>query len=454
MEAIIKNHYLKKEVMNEILVYCKNRWVAIELQAPKRTIVRYWKENKKPIELKNEDYYKKLIASFSNLRTIYATINKYRVIDVEKLKDFSNIEKCTPIIDIDGSLEDFEIMKRIAEIIVSKAEKFGIYKSIYLKWSGRGIHIHINENSISQEILKNHCAIDVAFAIVDFLINECKYEIEREAEKAKNKEREIKVENKIDIQRVFTVPLSFHRFLNFVCVCFKPNEISNFDLEWAQPEKFKHNFNWKEYVESEADQIAKIALSTSKLYTKTIGEKIIKVEREKQKIKRVGTIGRFQVMALLQAARYYLIKEKSIEKAKSFGLNRAIFYAWAKYYKPIYGFSRKTLIEFEKRIKEGKMKFDKVGNELAPISERGWYYIGDKEQLPIDFDKNVTQKIEVFYDFNKVWEAVLKYLESFPKEWLEDQRMFFEKIYKPVRDNIEKIFRKKDEKKSLADFLK
>ena len=34
-------------------------------------------------------------------------------------------------------------------------------------------------------------------------------------------------------------------------------------------------------------------------------------------------------MALLQAASYYLLKG-DLNRAKSFGLNRAIFYAWAK----------------------------------------------------------------------------------------------------------------------------
>ncbi len=454
MEAKIKNHYLRKDVINEILDYCKNRWIAIELQRKVRTIVRYWK-NKNPIELKNEDCIKKLIVEYPNLRTIYATVNIYKEISAEKLRDLNNIEKTSIVIDIDGSVEDFEILKKIAEIIVSKAEKYGIYKSIFLKWSGRGIHVHINENSISQEILKNFHPLDIAYAICEFLILECKNEIQKEAEKAKGKEREIKVENKIDIQRVFTVPLSFHRFLDYVCVCFKPNEILNFDLEWAKPENFKHNKNWREFEIGESDNIAKIALSKGFSYLKKLSEQKI-IEDKPEKPKRIGSIGRFQIMALLQAARYYLIKEKNIEKAKSFGLNRAIFYAWAKYYKPIYGFSRKTLQRFEEVIKNetSKIKFEKVGNENAPISERGWFYIGDKEQLPIDFDKNVKNKIESFYNFEKVWEAALKYLEKFPREWLEDQRMFFEKIYKPVRDNLELIFKESQKKKEkLTDFI-
>jgi hypothetical protein len=40
-------------------------------------------------------------------------------------------------------------------------------------------------------------------------------------------------------------------------------------------------------------------------------------------------VGRFQVMATLKAARAYLLG-KSLFTAKSFGLNRAIFYAVAK----------------------------------------------------------------------------------------------------------------------------
>jgi len=40
-------------------------------------------------------------------------------------------------------------------------------------------------------------------------------------------------------------------------------------------------------------------------------------------------VGRFQVMATLQAARAYALGY-SLDEAKSFGLNRAIFYAAAK----------------------------------------------------------------------------------------------------------------------------
>jgi len=54
---------------------------------------------------------------------------------------------------------------------------------------------------------------------------------------------------------------------------------------------------------------------------------------DKIKLLKAMGIGRFQVMALLQAARHYII-HKDLKKAKSFGLNRAIFYAWAKHYGP------------------------------------------------------------------------------------------------------------------------
>ena len=77
-----------------------------------------------------------------------------------------------------------------------------------------------------------------------------------------------------------------------------------------------------------------------------------------------------------------------------------------------------------------------VGNEGAYISNRGWFIMGDKEQRPEDFDKNIVQKIEAVMPFEKAWKAALEYLEQFPKNVLLDQRRFYEEVYKPVRDNF------------------
>lgn len=98
-------------------------------------------------------------------------------------------------------------------------------------------------------------------------------------------------------------------------------------------------------------------------------------------------VGRFQVMATLQAARAYVLG-KPIETAKSFGLNRAIFYAAAKKgFKFIKGAALPEEVLIEKRrvpkerIEEIRKSFrvDEIGDELAyavSLSDTIYYTIG------------------------------------------------------------------------------
>ncbi|MGC9079117.1 MAG: hypothetical protein ACP5G1_00040 [Nanopusillaceae archaeon] len=438
----IKNHYMKKEVMNEIIEYSKNRWIAIETsRLDQRVFIRYDRD-KRPLKIENEDEYKSLFVKFSNLkfRTIYATINIYNEIKEEKLKDINNIRLVTPVFDIDGTLEDFEIIKNVAEIIISYLEKYNIYKSVYLKWSGRGIHIHINENAFSKNILNKYHPLDIAFSVVDFIIKKAKNDLEKEISKAKGKSREFKVENKIDIQRVFTVPLSFHRFLDYVCVVFKPNDLNNFDLSWADYRNYKHDKSWREYEEGEGDYLAELSIKESKGYIKdyltksTIDQTKISINK-----KNYGNVGRFQIMALLQAARYYLLYG-DLNKAKSFGLNRAIFYAWAKYYRPVYGRSKRKIFfgKGEKNYSISKdIEFIKVGNEEVPYNKiTGFFHMGDKDQTPEDYDKEVKDKIDGIIDYEKAWNFALEYLKKFPKSVLENQQEFYKRVYEPIRDRF------------------
>ncbi|MGC9133069.1 MAG: hypothetical protein ACP5GJ_01530 [Nanopusillaceae archaeon] len=434
----IKNHYMKKEVTDEIIEYSKNRWIAIETsRLDQRIFIRYDKD-KRPLKIENEEEYKSLFVKFSYLkfRTIYATINVYNEIKEEKLKDLNNIRYVTPIFDIDGTLEDFEIIKNVAEIIVSYLEKYEIYKSVYLKWSGRGIHVHINEKAFSQNILKKYHPLDISFSIVDFILKKAKDDLEKEIAKAKGKSREFKVENKIDIQRVFTVPLSFHRFLDYVCVVFKPNDINNFDLSWADYKNYRHDKRWREYEEGEGDSLAEIAMKEIKGYISNYLSKSTSIKMEERKIN-YGNVGRFQVMGLLQAARYYLLYG-DISKAKSFGLNRAIFYAWAKYYRPIYRTSKKRIYIEEKTYEEGKdIELIKVGNEEAPYNKNtGLFHIGDKDQTPEDYDKEIIDKVNSIINYNIAWNFALEYLKRFPKEVLEDHQEFYKRIYEPIRDKF------------------
>ena len=143
-------------------------------------------------------------------------------------------------------------------------------------------------------------------------------------------------------------------------------------------------------------------------------------------------------MGLLQAARYYLIKG-DIEKAKSFGLNRAIFYAWAKRY------ARDRLTRGGPRSEAGRarpseVKAEQIGNETAYLSDNGWFIIGGTEQSPRDYDLQIARRIEAAsIPYSEAWKAAIKYLEGFSWDVLLDQQRFYKEAYLPVRDKFHMV---------------
>ncbi len=164
-------------------------------------------------------------------------------------------------------------------------------------------------------------------------------------------------------------------------------------------------------------------------------------DKIKKKLVAYG-IGRFQVMALLQAARYYIV-HGDLDKAKSFGLNRAIFYAWAKYYGPHTLHWKQTRLEDILRKRVVKQKKGKCPNgmkeilgECVEVSPRGYYVIGGKEQSPKDFYESVEKKLSRLLDPRQAWEATLEYVKKFPKWILEDQQKFYKIVYEPIRDSF------------------
>ncbi len=160
----------------------------------------------------------------------------------------------------------------------------------------------------------------------------------------------------------------------------------------------------------------------------------------KEKVKLAG-IGRFQVMALLQAARHYVLHGDQ-DKAKSFGLNRAIFYAWAKYHGPRRRFP--STIKIEETLRKlktrstGKTKcpegFIEVLGECVEVDKSGYYMIGGVEQKPTDFDREVTWRIAKIMNPKEAWKKAVEYVKQFPKEILEDPQKFYKLVYEPVRD--------------------
>jgi hypothetical protein len=156
---------------------------------------------------------------------------------------------------------------------------------------------------------------------------------------------------------------------------------------------------------------------------------------------RLAGVGRFQVMALLQAARYYVL-EKDLDKAKSFGLNRAIFYAWAKHYGPRYRRFSATLEELLRRAERRRPGqrcpegMEEVLGECVQVSPRGWFMIGGEEQTPRDFDREVKMKVSKVIDWEKAWKAAVEYVSLFPDWVLRDPQRFYKLVYEPVRDTF------------------
>jgi hypothetical protein len=154
-------------------------------------------------------------------------------------------------------------------------------------------------------------------------------------------------------------------------------------------------------------------------------------------------VGRFQVMATLQAVRAFLLG-KTEDSAKSFGLNRAIFYAAAKK-----GFKHKAgapaprefvikgkalVPDKLKKIRES-FRIETIGDEMAyavKLGQKTLYTIGRDVQTPEDFERQIERRFEG--TFEQAWNEAVKILEKYDRAVLLSQRYFYETIYKPRRD--------------------
>jgi hypothetical protein len=146
-------------------------------------------------------------------------------------------------------------------------------------------------------------------------------------------------------------------------------------------------------------------------------------------------VGRFQVMAILQAAR---AKELglSASRAKSWGLNRAIFYAAAKR-----GFKHRPQPVGRKGHMQqpttglGKAYF--VGNEMAYAAKKGnrvYFSIGGQLQTEADFERQIAARFGK--QFRAAWNESIAIVRQFPKNVLLSQNRFFSEVYRPRRDEL------------------
>jgi hypothetical protein len=152
-------------------------------------------------------------------------------------------------------------------------------------------------------------------------------------------------------------------------------------------------------------------------------------------------VRRFQIMALLQAARAYRLGLKQ-DEAKSWGLNRAIFYAAARH-----GFKRKLAqyltpggeaeAEERKQIKPGE--FYVLGGERGNLANPGpkgalRFQMGGQVQSPHDFDHQIKSR---FGDrWKEAWSQALEVIDESDPRDLQNQQRFFNSVYKPRRDEL------------------
>ncbi len=251
-------YYSRAYVKKNLIEFLRHRWVAIHMEKTDESganiFVRYIRG--KPITINNEKDLKHILFVFRDLRprTFYGTVNIYRKLETKEdaLNYEKNVIKRTCAWDVDSELKNWQNTIKTAKIIAKALEKYGVIKSVYFVWSGRGIHIRIHENAFSNELLAKYKPLDISYSIVKFTIDEVREEIRRIPK--------IAVENLMDPQRVFTAPLSLHRKLNVVCVPLKYDDLDNFNLDWLNPGKPRFNPSWNKFEIGEADELAELAV--------------------------------------------------------------------------------------------------------------------------------------------------------------------------------------------------
>ncbi|MGH2453759.1 MAG: hypothetical protein ACRDF5_08345 [bacterium] len=153
-----------------------------------------------------------------------------------------------------------------------------------------------------------------------------------------------------------------------------------------------------------------------------------------------GPVGRFQVFALLQAARAHRLG-LPMATARSWGLNRAIFVAAARW-------------GFEAKKSSGPPAWKGVADDNQPALTRtyGEFFLGEDKaykvevdgvtlftiggeiQTPDAFTRQVTNR------FGKTaaaaWEEAQQIIGGYPRAVLESPEEFFSRVYRPRRDEL------------------
>jgi hypothetical protein len=149
-------------------------------------------------------------------------------------------------------------------------------------------------------------------------------------------------------------------------------------------------------------------------------------------VARATGVGRFQVMATLQAARAVTLG-LPVGTAKSWGLNRAIYYAAAKRgFKPAGGAGPARPSGTRATVR----KFFLGDDEAYAVMRAGQrrFTIGGEIQTPQDFHRQIERRFGG--TFRQAWADALRIVRQCPRQVLESRGAFYALVYRPRRDEL------------------
>ncbi|HIE23953.1 MAG TPA: hypothetical protein EYP68_06965 [Candidatus Korarchaeota archaeon] len=252
----ILHHYRESFVINEIADFCKKRWISLFGKRVLRYDVRGT-----PLRILGPAQVSDLLERYSFIepRSFYATSALYKELERrECVDDESNVLTYTPYWDIDNDPEKWRATVEIVQEILDLLEREGIHESAYIMWTGRGMHVNIHQGSISPEIVKKHGALNVAWAVVEYIKGKLLGKLHDIREK--HDSFKLRVDNEIKPKNLFSVPLSLHRQVNSVVVCIKPDDLCCFDPSWSNPGCYRHSKEWRRFSPGESDYLVEKAI--------------------------------------------------------------------------------------------------------------------------------------------------------------------------------------------------
>ena len=247
-------HYSKPEVRTAIAEFCRGRWVAAWLKDG--SVVRWL--GGRPLAMRSQSDVLSMISNRSRplLRAVYATVSVYRrLAERSDVFDDSNVVAVTPFWDVDNDPALWRATVEAARAVVDELERMGVARSVYVLWTGRGMHVRVHEGAISSELRSKIGPLDAAWALVESV--RLRVESKVEEIRLRFEAHGLRVDNEVKPRGLFSVPLSLHRSVDSVVVCVDPSELDEFEPSWASIGAFRSSGSWRRYEPGEADDAAR-----------------------------------------------------------------------------------------------------------------------------------------------------------------------------------------------------